>query len=66
MSLLLRSLTLTTALAGLAATTAPATASPIRAHAQDLGATPAAQTVTASIVLKVRSTEALEALAALT
>jgi kumamolisin len=67
MSLLLRSLTLSSALIGLTAVApSAATAAPIRAHAQDLGATPAAQTVTASIVLKVRSTDALEALVALT
>lgn len=63
MSLLLRSLTLSAALTALATT---ASAAPIRARAQDLGATPSAQSVTASLVLKVRSTEALEALAALT
>lgn len=66
MSLLLRSLAMTTALAAL---TAPALAAPsLRSHkpaARDLGATAAAQQVTASIVLKVRSNDALEALAAL-
>jgi len=66
MSLFLRSLALSSAVIGLASLAAPATAAPLRAHAQDLGATPAAQTVTASIVLKVRSTDALEALVALT
>jgi subtilase family serine protease len=66
MSTLLRSLTLSTALVGLVSLAPPATAGPIGAHAQDLGATPAAQTVTATLVLKVRSTDALEALVSLT
>jgi len=65
--MLLRSLTLSTALVGLASLgAAPAAAGPIGSRAQDLGATPAAQTVTATLVLKVRSTDALETLAELT
>ncbi|HEU4729931.1 MAG TPA: S53 family peptidase [Kofleriaceae bacterium] len=45
---------------------APATAAPLGPRAQDLGATPAAQTVDATLVLKVRSTDALEAFVELT
>lgn len=68
MSTLLRSLTLSTAFVGLASLGAGApvaTAAPLGSQAQDLGATPAAQTVTATLVLKVRSTDALETLVSL-
>jgi subtilase family serine protease len=66
MSRFLRSLTLSTAFVGLAAAAAPpAIAAPIGSHPQDLGAIPAAQTVTATLVLKVRSIDALETLVAL-
>lgn len=57
---------LSSALVAMAALCAPsvATAAPTLRHAQDLGATPAAQTVTASLVLKVRNPDALEAFVA--
>ncbi|HEX4420715.1 MAG TPA: S53 family peptidase [Kofleriaceae bacterium] len=65
----LRSLTLSSALVGVAALgAAPAAAAPLRAHvqqAQDLGAAAPTDSVTATLVLKVRSPDALEALAAL-
>src|SRR5512140_344094 len=59
---------LSSALVAMAALCAPsvATAAPTLRHAQDLGATPAAQTVTASLVLKVRNPAALEAFVAQT
>ena len=70
MSRALGSKTLTSACVALAALGAPAaaTAAPFsrNAQAQDLGATPAAQTVTASLVLKVRNPDALEAFVAQT
>ena len=68
MSMFLRSVSLSTALMGLAALVSPATAAPtLRPHvqAQDLGPAAAADSVTASLVLKVKSPGALEALAAL-
>jgi kumamolisin len=70
MSLFLRSLTLSSALVGLASLGAsPVAATPLKPRAQqaqDLGATPAAQVVTATLVLKVRSVDALEAFVGLT
>lgn len=71
MSKLVRSATISSALSSafvaLTALCAPsvATAAPTVRHAQDLGATPAAQTVTASLVLKVRNPDALETFVAL-
>jgi len=59
---------MSTALMGLAALVSPATAAPtLRPHAQaqDLGPAAASDSVTASLVLKVKAPEALEALAAL-
>ncbi|HET9623199.1 MAG TPA: S53 family peptidase [Kofleriaceae bacterium] len=64
----LRSLALTSVVAGLAAGAAPAIASPLHSRAaqpKDLGATAPAESVTATIVLKVRALDALETLVAL-
>jgi subtilase family serine protease len=69
MSRILRSVTLSSACVALAALCAPsvAGATPILPHAQaqDVGATPAAETVTASLVLKVQHPDALETFVAL-
>jgi len=63
MSTFLRSLTLSTAFMGMASLGAPlATAAPIASRAKDLGAIPASQLISASLVLKVRSIDALESL----
>ena len=69
MSVFVRSLALSSALVGMAALGAsPVSAAPLQPRAfqaQDLGATTATENVTATLVLKVRSLDALESLVAL-